>query len=197
MTTHLEGYSLVLQEAMAMGVPCVMYDMPYLMLCADERGLSTVPMGNTSELARSVVALLSDADLRREAGAAAREHVADVQSFDRAAFWRNMFDASVTRHNVVRDFDGAADVTDLLLWQALYDAVGALQCEREGLIGELREGVSWLRGQLDIHQADLGALKDERDRLQRDLDAVTRSKSYRFGRMLTAPLRLLRSRKEG
>ena len=197
MTTHLEGYPLVLQEAMAMGVPCVMYDMPYLMLCADERGLSTVPMGNTSELARSVVALLSDADLRREAGAAAREHVADVQSFDRAAFWRNMFDASVTRHNVVRDFDGAADVTDLLLWQAVYDAVSEVQSEREGLIGELREGVSWLRKQLDIHQADLGALKDERDRLQRDLDAVTGSKSYRLGRALTAPFRLLRSRKEG
>ena len=108
-----------------------------------------------------------------------------------------MFDASVTRHNVVRDFDGAADVTDLLLWQAVYDAVGEVQSEREGMIGELREGVSWLRRQLDIHQADLGALKDERDRLQRDFDAVTGSKSYRLGRVLTAPLRLLRSRKEG
>lgn len=194
MTSHLEGYPLVLQEAMAMGVPCVMYDMPYLMLCSDERGISTVPMGSTSELARSVVALLSDADLRRKEGEAARGHIADVQSFDRAAFWRNMFDASVTRHNVVRDFDGTADVTDLLLWRAVYDAVGVAQCEREGVAGELREGVAWLRGQLDARDADLGGLKEERDRLQRELDAVKGSRSYRLGRALTAPVRLLRSR---
>ncbi|MET8243701.1 glycosyltransferase family 4 protein [Streptomyces sp. NPDC005202] len=89
-----EGFPLVLLEAMACGVPCVAFD------CAPgvreivthyEDGLLARP-GNTSELARHLVRLMSDEQLRDSMGDQA---LRNVQRFDPDVItsrWEELFD---------------------------------------------------------------------------------------------------------
>ncbi|MFD7992332.1 glycosyltransferase [Streptomyces mexicanus] len=89
-----EGFPLVLLEAMACGVPCVAFD------CApgvreivthEEDGLLARP-GNTSELARHLVRLMSDEQLRDTFG---EQALANVRRFDPDAItrrWEELFD---------------------------------------------------------------------------------------------------------
>lgn len=60
MTSRFEGFSMVLAEALAHGVPVVMYDLPYLELVRQCRGIFCVPMGDTAAAAEAVSALLAD-----------------------------------------------------------------------------------------------------------------------------------------
>ncbi|MFF0459245.1 glycosyltransferase [Streptomyces mexicanus] len=89
-----EGFPLVLLEAMACGVPCVAFD------CApgvreivthEEDGLLARP-GNTSELARHLVRLMSDEQLRDTFG---EQALANVRRFDPDTItrrWEELFD---------------------------------------------------------------------------------------------------------
>ncbi|MFC4329572.1 glycosyltransferase [Streptomyces andamanensis] len=89
-----EGFPLVLLEAMASGVPCVAFD------CApgvreivghEEDGLLARP-GNTSELARHLVRLMSDEELRDRMG---EQALRSVRRFDPDAItdrWERLFD---------------------------------------------------------------------------------------------------------
>jgi glycosyltransferase involved in cell wall biosynthesis len=89
-----EGFPLVLLEAMASGVPCVAFD------CApgvreivthDEDGLLARP-GNTTEIARHLVRLMSDEKLRDTMGERA---LSSVRRFDPDAItrrWEKLFD---------------------------------------------------------------------------------------------------------
>jgi glycosyltransferase involved in cell wall biosynthesis len=89
-----EGFPLVLLEAMASGVPCVAFD------CApgvreivthDEDGLLARP-GNTAEIARHLVRLMADEQLRDTMGERA---LSSVRRFDPDAItrrWEELFD---------------------------------------------------------------------------------------------------------
>ncbi|MGV9250033.1 glycosyltransferase [Streptomyces sp. NPDC003697] len=89
-----EGFPLVLLEAMACGVPCVAFD------CApgvreivtdDEDGLLARP-GNTTELARHLVRLMADEELRHAMG---EQALRSVRRFDPDLItrrWEELFD---------------------------------------------------------------------------------------------------------
>ncbi|WP_073947996.1 glycosyltransferase [Streptomyces kebangsaanensis] len=89
-----EGFPLVLLEAMATGVPCVAFD------CApgvreivthEEDGLLVRP-GNTSELARHLVRLMSDAHLRDTMGDRALHNVRRFDPDVITQRWEALFD---------------------------------------------------------------------------------------------------------
>lgn len=58
MTSRFEGFPMVLVEAMAQGVPVVMYDLPYLEIVRQCQGIERVPMNDTEHMADRVVYLL-------------------------------------------------------------------------------------------------------------------------------------------
>ena len=58
MTSRFEGFPMVLVEAMAQGVPVVMYDLPYLEIVRQCQGIERVPMNDTEHFAERVVYLL-------------------------------------------------------------------------------------------------------------------------------------------
>ncbi|MEU6402449.1 glycosyltransferase [Streptomyces sp. NPDC046985] len=89
-----EGFPLVLLEAMACGVPCAVFD------CApgvreivshEEDGLLARP-GNTSELARHLVRLMSDDRLRDEMGEQALRSVRRFEPEEITDRWEALFD---------------------------------------------------------------------------------------------------------
>lgn len=73
MTSRFEGFPMVLTEALTYGVPVVMYDLPYLEIVRQCRGVFPVPMGDTAAAAEAVSALLADDALWQRSSAAAAD----------------------------------------------------------------------------------------------------------------------------
>ncbi len=65
--SYEEGWGIAVGEAMACGLPVVAYDLPAYRAIF-KRGIVTVPVGSTSDLARTTIMLLSDRERLRELG---------------------------------------------------------------------------------------------------------------------------------
>ena len=74
-TSTYEGYSMVLVEAQAHGVPTVMYRLPYLELCQEDRGVTGVVPGDRVGAASEITNLLQQRDLWE------KQHKRTIQSF--------------------------------------------------------------------------------------------------------------------
>ncbi|MEC3994212.1 glycosyltransferase family 4 protein [Actinacidiphila sp. DG2A-62] len=89
-----EGFPLALLEAMACGLPCAAFDCaPGVHEIIDDGvdGLLARP-GNTSELARQLVKLMADAELRDRMGDLARENVQRYTPESITRRWEDLFD---------------------------------------------------------------------------------------------------------
>jgi len=67
-TSHFEGFSLVIIEAMRVGVPCVSFDCPYGPSSIIENGHNSflVPNGDKEQLANKISLLIEDSSLRKK-----------------------------------------------------------------------------------------------------------------------------------
>ena len=72
-TSMYEGFSLVIAEAKTYGVPCVMYELPYLYFAEENKGLFSVPQQDVSAAAAQIVHLLQDRVAWNNASAQALE----------------------------------------------------------------------------------------------------------------------------
>ncbi|CAL6064036.1 Glycosyl_transferases group [Hexamita inflata] len=70
-TSSIEGFSMVLVEAKAFGIPTVAFNLKYAELWQD--GITTVDRNDVDSLADSVVSLLKDRDLRLQRGKEAKQ----------------------------------------------------------------------------------------------------------------------------
>lgn len=94
-TTEHEGFPMVLAEAKAHALPIVMYDLNYLEMVRDGRGIVTVPFGDITSLSTEICKILSDSDLRCKMGEEARQSAEDFAAFDLSAAWKEVFDSFV------------------------------------------------------------------------------------------------------
>ena len=79
-----EGFGIVLIEAMALGLPCVVSDLPVLREVTDDGRCALLFETNDPEdLAQKIVTLLEDEDLRRDLGQKARKRVEEKYSMKR------------------------------------------------------------------------------------------------------------------
>lgn len=91
MTSPGEGFPMVLAEAKSYGLPTVMYDLPYLELVKDERGIVTVEQEDVESFAQEVISLLKDNDRRAALSKQAIESADYFISYDIAGAWKNVF----------------------------------------------------------------------------------------------------------
>lgn len=98
MTSSYEGYSLTLQESKMAGIPCVMYELPYLTLCKGNRGIVSVKQRDVEAAAQEIVRLLTDSDRCARYGQEARRHVEELFSYDFEEKWRTILDSVSEEH---------------------------------------------------------------------------------------------------
>lgn len=103
MASEFEGYSLTLLESKAYGVPCVMYELPYLYLTKGGKGILGVPQGDKAGAAAKLVSLLQDPEFRRETGSEAKKSFDLFFSLDLHQSWKEVF---------ARMADGERNTTD-------------------------------------------------------------------------------------
>lgn len=90
-TSKLEGYPMVLLEAKAHGLPIAMYDLSFLTLVKDKKGILTAPIGDIRGVADNIIRLLRDDALRQNCGRAAREDFELHSAYDLAGAWEDIF----------------------------------------------------------------------------------------------------------
>ena len=89
-TSEMEGYPMVILESKSYGLPLVMYELPYLTLIQDGKGILTAPIGNITQLAEHILYLLKDDSYRKSIGKAARESFDTFNANDLVNTWENI-----------------------------------------------------------------------------------------------------------
>ena len=97
MTSWYEGFPMTLAEGKSYGLPVVMLDIPYLEFAREGKGLFALPPGDIQGMADTIVELLQQDALRRQAGEEARK---SAESFCRQGSperWREVLDKCCRR----------------------------------------------------------------------------------------------------
>ena len=128
MTSEFEGFSMTISESQSFGIPCVMYDLPYLTLTRARKGFIAVEMGDLNAATDGVVALLRDPERRQALGQEARDNIESIAKFDFAGAWSGVFDG-LSRATEERPLDEATRI----MWDTLLDhyRLGAVPRNRE------------------------------------------------------------------
>lgn len=114
-TSEYEGFLLTLAEAQSAGVPCVMYELPYLTLTRRNMGLVQVPQMNTSMAAKEVVRMLNSEAYRKEMGAQARACIESYRDYDFEGTWKSIFDSLSEEHVPMSEDDKTKIMWDTLM----------------------------------------------------------------------------------
>lgn len=140
MTSEFEGYSMTLLESKAYGVPCVMYELPYLPLVQDGLGIYAVKQGDIKEAARSVIELLDNVELKKQKGEDAYRSFENVYEYDLKNTWKNILDGLETKRERVNGSSFDKMIPQLIIRQKNLDCdrqVNAIKQSREYKIGKI------------------------------------------------------------
>jgi len=184
MTSMFEGFSLTLAEAKSFGLPCVMYELPYLLLTENNRGILPVKMGDTAAAANALIKLLNDESLRQDLGQQSLKHVQEIGSFDYVANWQKIFDS------LSEESKQAIDPAAKTMWNTLIDHynIGIKAAEQEKYtlqlqLDELKKGRSIV--EMPPVTTDLTERDREIQFLRTEIAAIHSSWTYRLGSILT------------
>ena len=92
-TSNFEGYSMVLGESLAFGVPVVCYEMPYATVLRQSEAVIQVPWKNFDAAADALADVLNQDRLRCRMGSAARQEAAFLAQIDLEKCWTDIFHA--------------------------------------------------------------------------------------------------------
>jgi glycosyltransferase involved in cell wall biosynthesis len=114
MTSEYEGFGMVLTESQSLGLPCVMYELPYLTAVRTGRGIVPVEMGDIDSAADAVADILADREYRLKLGRDARANAEELATFDYHGAWRGVFEGSSSARG---DLD--PDIVSVM-WETLH-----------------------------------------------------------------------------
>lgn len=89
-TSEMEGYPMVVLESKCFGLPLVMYELPYLALTKDGKGILTAPIGNLKKMSEHIIRLLSDITFRKNLGTDAKESFDTLSSYSLENTWQTI-----------------------------------------------------------------------------------------------------------
>ena len=172
-----EGAPLSFMEAMAHGLPIVSYDLPWLTIARDGRGIISVEQGRPDLMAKELVKLLSDIELSKEIGAQGREQIIEMSTIDIGNEWKEFFDSL---------YDEVESPEKRSYGNIIISNIVQNQQEgRDKLSSDLREQYQRVCHERDIRGIKIRRLNAENNRLRN-------STSYKVGRIITKPFRVVK-----
>ena len=109
MTSAYEGLPMVIIEAKSWGLPCVMYDLPYVSVAEKPEGVFTVPPEASGRAAEVIVDLLKNPEKRVAASRAAKASAALFSDTAILERWESVFRELERQPENRQDASGAAD----------------------------------------------------------------------------------------
>ncbi len=189
MTSMFEGFSLTIYEAAAYGLPTVTYDLPWLEYYSIFQGWSSVPQRDPEAAARQIVRLLRDREHWQQASDSIYDSFVAYKESDLAGEWERVFnDLSC----------GSTPVLDALdpQMQILLRQIGRFHNEGLTRMRNEKNRIDKSRKELEARVAalnrDLRRANADRKKLRKKVKSLKSSHAYRIGRLVTAPVRLLR-----
>jgi len=92
MTSEYEGFPMVMTESKLRGVPIVMYELPYLELTRDLRGIIEVPQRDIKAAANAIIKILNDDKLRHRMSIDSKRSLYPFVFYDTKSAWKEVFD---------------------------------------------------------------------------------------------------------
>ena len=91
MTSISESFSNVILESKVLGLPLIMYEIPWLELTADQKGVIAVKQRDIEGIAEKIIMVLEDYELRKRLAMEARESAEFFLSYDIGKKWEECF----------------------------------------------------------------------------------------------------------
>ena len=91
MTSSFEGFPLTMQEGMLAGLPIVMYELPYLTMAQNNKGITSVSQGDTVGAAQAIIQLYQDKEKRFLQAKQSRAFIDEMKKYDFDESWKNIF----------------------------------------------------------------------------------------------------------
>jgi len=173
-TSAIEGFQLTIIEAQALGMPVVMYDLPWLTTVRGNDGLVTTQPEDAGAMADAIARIANDPARYEELSRAARAFAQSAATVDTAGLLK-----ALLRDELPSEYapDPTIDDARLLLQWMANIAERNLSAPRDG-----KES-----------SADVASMRRERDRARRELAQITEGPSFRVGRAITFLPRKLRT----
>lgn len=188
MTSRYEGAPVVLVEAKQCGVPSVIMDLSYLDGVGAENGCVQVPQGDEDEMADAIAGILEDPELRQQLAAAALKSVEGYSDDSCVKSWQAIFSADGAISVGATSWGDVKTVLESLNWlMAVYID------DRDALEAAERERVNARINALNVELQKKVAECEETTLLLSEALRVANSRSYKIGRMVTWPYRMVRN----
>lgn len=164
-TSAIEGFQLTIIEAQALGIPVVMYDLPWLATVRNNRGLIATPPGDPSSLADAIIEVAQDPQGYAALSRGARDFAHAAASVDVGSLTLDLLSDRLSgEFSPEPDLEHARTLVDWLVRTAERNTAG---------------------GETDGPRAEIIALRRERDRARHMLRQVMEGPSFRIGRAVT------------
>lgn len=183
-TSSYEGFPLSYTEAMAYGIPAVVYDMPWLTLIQDGRGILTVKQGRAELMAEQVISLLTDEEKRQRIGQAGRNQIEDLKAVDIGKEWVSLIN-DIWQKKEENSYEGSYEN---ILFEYLTKfqqsgktkATGSINAKLNRTYDEKRERGITIKEQ----KAEIKQLKKQLKKAQKRLDRYDKNIIFRIFRKI-------------
>lgn len=90
-TSISESFSMTIAESKSYGIPLVMYELPFIELCRDQKGYLSAPQGDKKKMAENIITILKNKELKEKLQQEAQESILPFLEFDFKNAWYQIF----------------------------------------------------------------------------------------------------------
>lgn len=166
LTSISETFPMTIVESKQYGMPLVLYELPFVEVCRDNRGFLSVPQGDKKKAAQCIVQILRDNTLKSKLQKDAQDSIISfVSKYDLKKMWSELFLNLYQEEQMVPD----TGINLLLKSMLQHFAYGAAIVNNEKAA---------LKKEVTKKQKKLSSIRKK-------LSAIKKSRSYRIGRGIT------------